>query len=108
DDDVVAPPVQLDDLELEFLALEVAGIPDRPDVYQRAGQERPYEFDVDGEAALHASVDDALDDLLVLESVLECFPGAYPLGALARKPGFAEAVLDRIECHFDVIADTDF
>ena len=63
DDDVVALLVELDDLELERLALEVGGIAHRAHVDQRTGQERAHVVDLDGEAALDAAGDDAGDDL---------------------------------------------
>ena len=63
DDDVVALLVELDDLELERLAFEVARVAHRAHVDQRARQERADVLDVDGEAALDAAADAAGDDL---------------------------------------------
>src|SRR5262245_56653223 len=105
---VVALLVELDDLELERLAFEVRRIAHRAHVDERAGQERPHEIDLDGEAAFDAAVDDALDDLLLLESLLQARPGAGTLGLLARQARLAVAVLDAVECDFDVVADGDF
>ena len=59
-DDVVALAVELDDLEVERLALERRGVLDRADVDQRAGQERADAVDHHGEAALHLAGDEAL------------------------------------------------
>ena len=108
DDDVVALLVELDDLELEDLAFEVARVAHRAHVDQRTGQERADEFDLDGEAALDAAVDEALDDLLLLERGLEALPGAGALGLLAREACFAGAVFDAVQRDFDVVADGDF
>ena len=58
---VVALAVELDDLELEFLALEVDRIAHRTHVDQRARQERADVLDVDGEAALDLAGDAAGD-----------------------------------------------
>jgi hypothetical protein len=71
DDDVVAPAVQLDDLELEVLAFEVGGVAHRAHVDQRAGQEGADAAELDGEAALDLAVDHALDGLAVLEGLLQ-------------------------------------
>ena len=86
---VVALLVELDDLELEHLAFEVRRIAHRAHVDERAGQERAHEVDLDGEAALDAAVDDALDDFLLLERLFETRPGACALGFLARQARFA-------------------
>src|SRR5688572_11784813 len=106
--DVVALLVELDDLELERLAFEIRGIAHRAHVDERAGQERPHEIDLDGEAAFDAAVDDALDDLLLLECLLQARPGARALGLLARQARLAVAVLDAVERDFHVVADGDF
>jgi hypothetical protein len=108
DDDVVALLVELDDLELERLALEVARIAHRAHVHERAGQERAHEVDLDGEAALDAAVDEARDDLALLERGLETLPGAGTLRFLARQARLARAVLDTVERDFDVVANADF
>ena len=84
DHDVIALLVELDDLELERLALEVGGIAHRAHVDQRARQERAYVLDLDREAALHAAGDDAGDDLGLVEGLLEARPGAGAFGLLAR------------------------
>ena len=105
DHDVVALLVELDDLELERLALEVARVAHRAHVHERTGQERTHEIDFDGEAALDAAVDEARDDLALLEGGLEALPGAGALGLLARQARFTGAVLDAVEGHLDVVAD---
>jgi hypothetical protein len=107
DHDVVSLLVELDDLELERLALEVARVAHRAHVHERARQEGAHEIDLDGEAALDPAVDQARDDLALLERGLEAFPGAGPLRLLARQARLARAVLDAVEGHFHVVADAD-
>src|SRR4029078_2805464 len=75
---------------------------------ERAGREGLHEIDLGGEAAFDATVDDALDDLLLLERLLQARPGAGTLGLLARQARFAVAVLDAVERDFHVVADGDF
>src|SRR5690606_39086658 len=77
-------------------------------IYQRAGQERAHEVDLDGEAALDAAIDHTLDDFLFFEGLFEAGPGAGALGLLARQPGLARAVLDAVERDFHIIAHGDF
>ena len=106
--DVVAALVELDDLELEFLALEVARVAHRAHVDERAGQEGADVVELDREAALDAAVDDALDDLALGEGLFEAGPGAGALGFLARQARLARAVLDGIQRDLDLLADGDF
>ena len=107
DDDVVAALVELDDLEFEFLAFEVARVAHRAHVHERAGQECADVVEFDREAALDAAVDDALDDLALGEGFLEAGPGACALGFLAREARLAGAVLDGIQRNLDFLADLD-
>jgi len=107
-DHVVALAVELDDLELEFLALEVDRVADRTDVDQRARQERADVADVDGEAALDLAADAAGDGLGLFHRLFELVPHHGALGLLARQHGFAEAVLERVQRHLDGVADVDF
>src|SRR6185437_3896260 len=102
--DVIALLVELDDLELERLALEIAGVAHRAHVHQRAGQKSPHVIDLDGEATLDATGDHAGDDLAVVECRLEPRPGARALGLLTRQARLAGAVLDRVERDLDLIA----
>src|SRR5690606_37077131 len=82
DDDVVALLIELDDLELERLAFEVRRIANGANVDERARQEGTHEIDLDGEAAFDAAIDDALDDLLLLERLFESRPGTSALRLL--------------------------
>ena len=107
-DHVVALLVELDDLELERLAFEVAGVAHGAHIHQRTGQERAHVFQLDREATLDAAGDDAGDDFGIVEGLLEARPGAGTLGLFARQAGFAVAVFDGIEGDFDIIASGDF
>src|SRR5690606_16596119 len=104
DHHVVALAVELDELELELLALQVHGVADRAHVDQRARQERADVLDVDGEAALDLAADAAGDGLVLLEGFLEFVPHHGALGLLARQHGLAEAVLERVEGDLDDVA----
>src|SRR5579875_302764 len=103
DDDVIALLIELDDLELERLALEVGGVAHRTHVDERARQERAHIVNLDGEAALHAARDDAGHDLRIVESLLEPRPGAGPLGLLPRETRLARAVLHRVEGNLHLV-----
>src|SRR5690606_5655484 len=96
DDHVVALAVELDELELEFLALEVHRVADRAHVDQRARQERADVLDVDGEAALDLAADAADHGLVLLQGLFQLVPHHGALGLLARQHGLTEAVLDRV------------
>src|SRR5690606_19287181 len=101
---VVAATVQLDDLELEFLALEVTRVAHGAHVHQGAGQEGADVADVDGEAALDLAGNAAGDDLAGLHRGLQLVPDHGALGLLARQHGLAEAVLEVLEGDLDVAA----
>src|SRR5579862_5241268 len=102
--DIVALLVELDDLEFQRLAFEITGVAYRTHVHQRARQKRTHVIDLNGKAALDAAGNYAGDDLAIVEGFLEARPGARTLGFLARQTGFAGAILDRVECDFDLIA----
>ena len=87
---------------------KIRRIADRTHIDQRAGQERAYIVDLDGEAAFDAAGDDADDHFLLLECGLESRPGSRALGFLARQPCLARAVLDAVQGDFDRLADGDF
>ena len=95
-------------LNSSVVAFERRRIADRAHVDERARQERADEIDVDRESAANAAADRARDDLALLERLFEASPSASALGFLARQTRLAEAVLDGIERHFDVVADFDF
>src|SRR5690606_24580199 len=103
-DHVVALAVELDELELQLLALEVHRVADRAHVDQRARQECADVLDVDGETALHLAADAADDGFVLLERFFQLVPHHGALGLLARQHGFAEAVLERVEGDLDDVA----
>jgi hypothetical protein len=107
DHDVVALAVELDHLELEFLALEVRGVLDGTQVDERSGQEGADAVHHDGEAALHLAAHDAGDDLAGLERGVELGPRRELLRLLARELGGAEAVFERLDRDRDEIAGLD-
>ena len=80
---VVAPPVQLDDLEVQLAAFQVGGVADRMHVHQGTGQECPNIGNIDRESALDAPAYGALHDFFLFERRLQAFPDARSLGALA-------------------------
>src|SRR5690606_26691768 len=102
--DVIALAIELDDLELESLALVGGGVLDGTQVDQRTGQEGADAVGHDGEAALDLAGDGAGDQLAVLEGLLELQPGRQALGAIARQDGVAVAVFQGIDGHRDEIA----
>ena len=107
DHHVVAFAIQLDQLELEFLALEVDRITHRTHVDQRTRQECADVLDVDGEAALDLAADATGDDVALLERFFQFVPHHGALGFLARQDGFTEAILDGVQRHFHLVADAD-
>ena len=108
DDHVVALAVELDDLELEVLALEVDGVTDRTHVDQGTRQECADVLDVDGEAALDLAGDLAGDGLFLVERLLEVVPHHRTLGLLTGELGLAEAVFERVERDLDLVAHFHF
>ncbi len=104
--DVVAAAVEADDLELELLALERLEVLDRLDVGEAAGQEGAH-ADVDGQAALDAVDDAALDDAAFLEALLDVGPDPHPLGLRVREQHVPLDVLGALEQHLDLVADLD-
>ncbi len=106
-DHVVALAVELDDLELELLALEVGRVAHRAHIDQRTGQEGADVLDVDGKAALHLAADAAGDGLALLHRLFKLVPHHRALGFLARQHGLAEAVFERIQRHLDLVTDAN-
>ena len=80
---VIALAVDLDDLEFQRLAFEIAGVAYRAHVHQRAWQEGADAFDVDGETALDLLGDDACDRFGGLRGLFQAGPGERALGLFA-------------------------
>ncbi len=106
-DNVVALLVELDDLELQLFAFQVSGITHRTDVDQGARQERTDTADVDGEAALDLTVDNALDHFFSGESCFQNDPALSTLGFFAGQLGFTKAIFNRVQRHVHFITDVD-
>ena len=79
----------------------------RADVDLRAGQEGHGAVEVDGEAALDAAEDDALDARGLGEFGFELVPRGFAAGAVARQHRFAMRILDAVDEHFDFVADLE-
>ena len=95
-DDVVAPAVQADHLELQLLAAQRLEVLDRLDVDQRAGQEGA-QADVHRQTALDAVGDAALDDAAILVGPLHLGPAPHALRLLVGKEHVPLEVLRLLE-----------
>src|SRR5208282_106969 len=85
DDDVAALFVELDDGDFHRLALHAIEVADGTQVDLGAGQKGACALDIDGEAALDALDDDALDGLLFVVSALNFVPRTETLGLQVRE-----------------------
>ncbi len=103
-DDVAPLLVELDDLELELLPDELVEVADRADVNLRAREERLHP-DVDGEAALDAADDDALDEFVPLAGGRDLVPDAHLVGLLLGEDDHAGVVLARLDEHVHAVPD---
>ena len=104
--DVVAPAIQADHLELEFLALERLKVLDRLDVHQGTRQEGT-QADIDGQASLDAIDHTARDHLSFLEAVLDLRPDSHALGLDLGQHHVPVGTLCLLEQHLDIVADAD-
>ena len=107
DDDVAAAAVHLEDLEGLRHMHQRADVADRADVDLRTGQEGHGAAEIDGEAALDAAEDDAIDALVLGGHFFETGPGFFAAGLVARQHGFAQGVFDALEIDFDGVAGLD-
>ena len=106
-DNVVALLVKLDDLEFEFLAFQVSGITHWTDINQGTWQERTDAVNVDSEAALNLTVDNALDHFLSCESRFQNNPALCTLGFFAGQLGFTEAIFNRVQRNVNFVTHAD-
>ena len=104
---IVALAVQLDDLELQLLAFQIAGIAHRAHVHEGSGEEGADAAQIDREATLHLAVDHALDGIARLERLVQELPGRMTLCLFPRQAGGAGAVFYRVEGNLDLVADGD-
>ena len=107
DHDVAAGAVHLEDLEGLRAAHQRADVAHRADVDLAARQEGHGAAEVDGEAALDAAEDHAVDALLRLVGLLEVGPGFLAPRLLARQDDGAVAVLVALDEELDDVADLD-
>src|SRR5690606_4231128 len=70
-----------------------------------ARQERDGAAQVDGEAALDAAEDHALDAVAGAVFAFQLVPGGLAAGAVARQHRFAMGVLDTVDIDLDLVAD---
>ena len=104
-DDVAALAVHLEDLEGLRDVHQRSDVAHGADVDLRAGEEGHRARKVDGEAALDAAEDDALDAGRLGELGFQLVPGGFAAGAVAAEHCFAIGVLDAIDIDFDFVAD---
>ncbi len=71
------------------------------------GQEGDGSAEVDGEAALDAAEDHAVDAVAGLEFLLELVPGGFAAGAIAAQHCFALRILDAVDIDLDLVTDGD-
>ena len=109
DHHVVALAIELDDLELEFLALEVARVA-RPDARRPASpagtRGRRWMSTVKPPLTLPEMRPVTISPASI--DVFQLVPDHGALGFLARQHGLAEAVLQGFQRHLDGVADLDF
>src|SRR3954447_21680461 len=105
-DDVVARPVELDDLALDLLAHVLVEVRHAPDVDERGGQEAAHP-EVDDEAALDDLDDGADDGLAGLGGGLDAAPRALEAGALLGQDQAAVLVLLGEDEGVDLLAQLD-
>ena len=103
DDDVAALLVELDDADFDLGADVAVEIADGAHFNLRAGQER-LDADVDGEAALDARDDHALDRSLGVRGLFELVPDLVAQGLLVRDDVAAAVLLFALDDHFDLVA----
>src|SRR2546428_629255 len=101
--DVAALLVELDHLELELLADQLAATADRPQVHLRPGVERLHPH-ADREPALHAPDDGPLAEVVSLARGGDLVPDAHLVGLLLGEDDHARVVLARLEQHLHRIA----
>src|SRR5204862_6632678 len=104
--DVVARPVELDDLALERLPEELVEVGDAADVDERGGQEAAHP-EVDDQAALDDLDDAAGDGLARLLGGLDAPPRALEAGALLGHDEAPVLVLLGEDQRIDLLAQLD-
>ena len=105
DDDIAAPAIHLEDLEGLRHVHQGADVADRADVDLASRKEGHGAVEIDGEPALDAVEDHALDALAGLVFLFEPGPALFAARLLARQHRFAGRVLDPLEINVDFVAD---
>src|SRR5690606_22515145 len=105
DDAVAAAAVHLEDLERLRHVHQRSHVTDGADVDLAAGKERHGTVEVDGEAALHAAEDAALDALAFAEFVFELVPRSLAAGAVAAQHRLAFRIFDPVDENLDLVSD---
>ncbi|EJT82823.1 hypothetical protein PPS11_43493 [Pseudomonas putida S11] len=85
----------------------MGGVAHRADINQGARQERTDAVNVDSEAALNLTVDNALDHFFGGESCFQNNPALGALGFFTGQLGFAKAVFDRVQRNVNFVTDLD-
>ena len=104
-DDVAALAVHLQDLERLRDVHQRRDVTYRTDVDLRTRQEGHGAVQVDGEAALHAAEDHALDARGLGEFGFQLVPCGFAACAVTRQHRFAMHVLDAVDIDFDFVTD---
>ncbi len=107
DHNIVALRIKFDDLEFEFLTLQVISITLRTDIHQGTRQERSDVLNFHRKATFHATADRTGDDLLRRVHVLQQLPCLRALGFLSGQPGLSPAIVDSIHGDLNGIANGD-
>ena len=106
-DNVVALLVQLDNFEFELFAFQVRGITNRTDIDQGTWQERTDAVNVDCEAALNLTVDNARNHFLSGESCFQNDPALSTLGFFTGQLGFTKAIFNRVQRNVNFVTNFD-
>src|SRR5690606_31605115 len=104
DDNVAALAVHFQDCERLDDVHQRADVADRANIDLAARQKRVGAAQVDGEAALHATNDRAVDRFLRGERLLKARPGLFAARLFAADDSIAQRVLDAVEIDFDDVA----
>jgi len=107
DDDVAAPAIHLEDLELQRLMHQRANVADRPDIHLAARQEGDSAVEIDGEATLDLVEDDASNLLAPLELLLEARPALFAASLLAAQHRLTEGVLHTLQVDLDLVPNLE-
>ncbi len=107
DDDVAAPLVELEDLEVELLTDEIVDVGDATQRNLGAGEERIDPHDIDGHAAFDLLLDGTADRLVVVIRVLDLLPHAQEVRLLLREDDYAFLVLEPLQEDVDLLTRLD-